>query len=107
MDSDSDISEFEGFSQSDIDDGDDPTFEIGSDISVSPVSTPETSENKESNEEQVRNDTWSENLRSFQIDQFVSPSLGLCGLKRIFFYNFFQRILIERLVTKTNNYQSE
>jgi hypothetical protein len=48
MDSDSDISEFEGFSSSDIDDGDDPWFEIGSDISVSPVSTLETSENEES-----------------------------------------------------------
>jgi hypothetical protein len=35
MGSDSDISEFEGFSPSDIDDGDDPMFEIGSDISVS------------------------------------------------------------------------
>ena len=37
MDSNSVISEFEGFSPSDIDDGDDPMFEIGSDISVNLV----------------------------------------------------------------------
>ena len=53
MDSNSVISEFEGFLPSDIDD---PLFEIWSDISVSPVSTPETSENEESGEEEVRND---------------------------------------------------
>lgn len=57
---DSDISEFEGFSPSDIEDRDDPTFEIGPDISVSPVSTPEMRENEVSDEEEVRNYTWSE-----------------------------------------------
>ena len=51
MESDSDISEFEEFSPSNIEEGDDPTYEIGSDISVSPVSTPETSENEEYEEE--------------------------------------------------------
>lgn len=109
MDSDSDISEFEGFSPSDIDDRDDPTFEIGSDISVSPVSTPETSENEESDEEEVRNDTWSENLRAFQIDQFVSPTgatfeLGPLRTEKDFFLQFFPENLVERLVTETNNY---
>lgn len=96
MDSDSDISEFEGFSPSDIDDRDDPTFEIGSDISVSPVSTPETSENEESDEEEVRNDTWSENLHAFQIDQFVSPTgatfeLGPLWTEKDFFSTIFSR----------------
>jgi len=98
MNSNSDISEFERFLSSDIDDGDDPLFEIGSDISVSPVSTPETSKNEESDEEEVRNDTWNENLRAFQIDPFVSPTgatfqLGPLRTEKDFFLQFFQRIL--------------
>ena len=103
MGSDSDISEFEGFSPSDIDDGDDPMFEIGSDISVSLIWTPETSENEESYEEEVWNDTWSENFRAFQIDPFVSPTgatfeLGPLRTEK----EFFPDSLVERLVTETN-----
>jgi hypothetical protein len=112
MDSDSDISEFEGFSSSDIDDGDDPWFEIGSDISVSPVSTPETNENEESDEEEVRNDTWSENLRAFQINQFVSSTgttfeLGSLRTEKDSFLQFLPENLVERLVTETNNYAKQ
>jgi hypothetical protein len=58
-----------------------------------------------SHEEEVRNDTWSENLRAFQIDPFVSPTgatfeLGPLRTEK----DFFPENLVERLVTETNNY---
>ena len=92
MDSNSVISEFERFSPSDIDD---PLFEICSDIRVSPVSTPETSENEEYDEEEVQNDMGSEYISVHSKLTRLYPRLGqhlsldLCRLKRIFFYNFF------------------
>jgi hypothetical protein len=91
MDSNSVISEFERFSPSDIDD---PLFEICSDIRVSPVSTPETSENEKSGEEEVRN------------DPFVSLSgatfeLGTLRTEKDFFLQFFPGLLPKLIIMQS------
>jgi hypothetical protein len=59
-----------------------------------------------------RNDTWSENLRAFQINQFVSSTgttfeLGSLRTEKDFFLQFLPENLVERLVTETNNYAKQ
>ena len=98
--------EFEGFDAADIEDSEIP--EVGSDISVSPVSTPPTSDD-ESDENEEINATWNRNLRKPVVRDFtetVGATFTLDDDKREidFFNKFFPRELVEKLVLETNNY---
>jgi hypothetical protein len=99
-------SEFEGFTAEDIEGTEIP--DAGSDISVSPVSTPPTSDNESDFDE----DTWSRNLRKPNVRDFndrfgATFTLEDNQQEKDFFNKFFPRELIEKITTETNNYATK
>lgn len=109
----SDESDFEGFTSNDIEDFDDNGSEIGSDISISPVSTPESSDAEisedESDDEVEIPQQWTENLSQFTVADFKEEvgskiELGPLKTEREFFLQFFPEMLVEKMVAETNNY---
>jgi hypothetical protein len=82
--------------------------DAGSDISVSPVSTPPTSDNESDFDE----DTWSRNLRKPNVRDFndrfgATFTLEDNQQEKDFFNKFFPRELIEKITTETNNYATK
>lgn len=110
---DSEESDFEGFTASDLEEYDDNRSEIGSDISVSPCSSPDVSEaelsDSESDDDDPHNEEWTGNLRATKVDDFrgrVGSNIELGPLKteKDFFMEFFPNSLVEKIVFETNNY---
>lgn len=105
----SDDSDFEGFNPSDVDENESFVAEIWSDISVSPVSSPDVSDFEESDEDGDENDQWRNELRRVTVPAFtaeVGPTFELGPTKNEldFFLKFFPDNLMENIVTETNDY---
>ena len=103
----------EGFSQEDLRSVNgriDLLSEDGSDISISPVSSPEISDD-ESDDEAVAS-VWSSNLRRFEVRKFTSNvganfEMGPEKNEKDFFQKFFPDHLVQRIVLETNNYATK
>ena len=99
-------SEFEGYTPENIEGTEIP--DAGSDISVSPVSTPPTSDDESDFDE----DTWSRNLRKPNVRDFNDTFGATFTLEdnqqeKDFLNKFFPRELIEKITTETNNYATK
>lgn len=109
-----DESDFDGVTTSDREDFNDIRSEIGSDISVSLVSTPDVSETDLSesdwddggpNSEQE----WKKKCRAVNVDNFGGRAgskinLGPLRTEKYYFVQFFPDPLVEKIVVETKNY---
>jgi len=103
----SDQSDFEGFTASDIEDVN--LDDEGSDIDVSPVSTPASSDSESDIDDNFVDETWTENVSRVHVNNFtreIGASFRLEPEKKEkdFFYKFFPESVFEHLVEETNGY---
>ncbi|CAC5376471.1 unnamed protein product [Mytilus coruscus] len=103
FESDDEDEEFEGFSQSDIDESD--IRSIGSDICLSELE----SESSEDEEPELNNEIWTINLYKPPVTEFSQPFGAAFNLEKEkkaidFFHKFFPFALVEKLVEETNSY---